>query len=119
MAARLGAVAPVRVEELGVAAGAEVGALDLADAGSLQQRHRDRGQIEAATLLLNGRRLKVIKRRVFARKRHTATVNLRGLPKGTFKLKITVLTSEGNAITGTRTYRTCAKKRRSNRPPKL
>jgi hypothetical protein len=82
-------------------------------------RERRGIKIEAATVLLNGRRLKVLKRRVFARKRHTATVNLRGLPKGTFKLKITVLTSEGNAISGTRTYRTCAKKRRSSRPPKL
>jgi hypothetical protein len=82
-------------------------------------RERRGVKIEAATVLLNGRRLKVIKRRVFARKRHIATVNLRGLPKGTFKLKITVLTSSGDAITGTRTYHTCTKKRRSRRPPRL
>ena len=70
-------------------------------------------------MLLNGKRIKVVKRRVFARKRHTASVNLRGLPKGTFKLKITVLTSAGNSLTGTRTYHTCTKKRKSKRPPKL
>jgi hypothetical protein len=82
-------------------------------------RERRGIQIEAAIVLLNGRRIKVVKRRVFARQRHTATVNLRGLPKGTFKLKITVLTSAGDSLTGTRTYHTCTKKRRSKRPPKL
>jgi hypothetical protein len=82
-------------------------------------RERPNVKIEAAILLLNGKRIKVVKRRVFARKRHTATVNLRGLPKGTFKLKITVLTSSGNTLTGTRTYRTCTKKRNAKRPPRL
>ena len=82
-------------------------------------RERRGIHIEAAVLLLNGRRIKVVKRKVFRRKRHTATINLRGLPKGTFKLKITVLTSEGNSLTGTRTYHTCTKKRRSRRPPRL
>lgn len=84
-------------------------------------RIRERGgvKIEAAIVLLNGRRIKTVKRRVFQRRRHTATVNLRGLPNGTFKLKITVLTSSGNSITGTRKYHTCTKKRRSRRPPKL
>jgi hypothetical protein len=82
-------------------------------------RERRGVKIEAAILLLNGRRIKVVKRRVFQRRRHTATVNLRGLPKGTFKLKITVLTSQGTSITGTRKYRTCTKKRRSRRPPRL
>ena len=82
-------------------------------------RERPGVKIEAAIVLLNGKRIKVVKRRVFARKRHIATVNLRGLPKGTFKLKITVLTSAGNSLTGTRTYHTCTKKRKSKRPPKL
>ena len=82
-------------------------------------RERRGVKIEAAIVLLNGRRIKTVKRRVFRRQRHTATVNLRGLPKGTFKLKITVLTSSGNSITGTRKYHTCTKKRRSRRPPKL
>ncbi len=82
-------------------------------------RERRGIRIEAAIVVLNGRRLKVLKRRVFQRKRHTATVNLRGLPKGTFRLKITVLTSTGDTITGTRKYRTCTKKRRPVRPPRL
>jgi hypothetical protein len=82
-------------------------------------RERRGIHIEAAIVLLNGTRIKVVKRRVFRRKRHIATVNLRGLPKGTFKLKITVLTSEGDSLSGTRKYHTCTKKRRSGRPPRL
>ncbi len=82
-------------------------------------RERRGVRIEAAIVLLNGKRIKTVKRRVFRRRRHTATVNLRGLPKGTFKLKITVLTSAGDSLTGTRKYHTCTKKRRSRRPPRL
>ena len=68
---------------------------------------------------MNGKKVKVVKRRVFRRKRHTARVNLRGLPKGTFKVRIVVLTTEGDTLRGTRKYHTCTKKRRSKRPPKL
>ncbi len=45
--------------------------------------------------------------------RLSAPVNLRGLPKGRYVVRITILTTTGQTITGTRTYRTCvAKKRR-------
>jgi hypothetical protein len=37
----------------------------------------------------------------------SALVNLRGQPRGTYVVKITVLTSTGAKITGTRTYHTC------------
>jgi hypothetical protein len=82
-------------------------------------RERRGVKIEAAIVLLNGRRIKVFKRRVFRRQRHTATVNLRGLPKGTFILKITVLTSDGKTVKGKRKYHTCTKKRRHRRAPQL
>ena len=59
------------------------------------------------------------KRKIFRRLRHTANVNLRGLPIGTFKVKIVVLTTDGDTLKGTRTYHTCTKKRKSKRPPKL
>ena len=88
-------------------------------AGCVERRFVVTSDPPGAIVLLNGRRIKVVKRRVFQRQRHTATVNLRGLPKGTFKLKITVLTSAGASLTGTRKYHTCTKKRRSKRPPKL
>jgi hypothetical protein len=38
----------------------------------------------------------------------TAAVDLRGLPKGTYVLRITLETTHGRKITGARTYRTCA-----------
>jgi hypothetical protein len=41
----------------------------------------------------------------------TAAIDLRGFPAGTFPVRITVITSTGSIITGTRTYRTCRKKR--------
>jgi hypothetical protein len=40
----------------------------------------------------------------------TAPINLRGLPAGTFPVKITVITTTGAIISGTRTYHTCRKK---------
>ena len=37
----------------------------------------------------------------------SAPINLRGLPAGTFPVKITVITTSGSIISGTRTYHTC------------
>ena len=76
-------------------------------------------QIQTALVFLNGRKIRVLTRKVFQKKRKVANVNLRGLPRGKFKVRIVVLTSEGKTIRGTRTYRTCTKKRKSKRPPKL
>jgi hypothetical protein len=44
-------------------------------------------------------------------------VDLRGLPKGTFKVRITALTVSGRTIRGTRTYRTCRGHLRGGIPP--
>jgi hypothetical protein len=76
-------------------------------------------KIQTALVFLNGKRVKTVKRRVFRQKRTTANVNLRGLPAGQFKVRIVVLTTAGDTLKGTRKYRTCAKKRRSKRPPRL
>jgi hypothetical protein len=76
-------------------------------------------KIQTALVFLNGRKVKVLTRKVFRRKRKVASINLRGLPRGTFKVRIVVLTAEGKTLRGTRKYRTCTKKRRSKRPPKL
>jgi methionine-rich copper-binding protein CopC len=67
-----------------------------------------------AVIKINHRRVKTI-----ARKRIGAVVNLRSLPKGTFALSITATSTDGRKVTGTRTYHTCAAKRRVGRPPKL
>ena len=42
--------------------------------------------------------------------RITATVDLRGLPKGRFKVKIAATLTTGKVVTSTRRYRTCTKK---------
>lgn len=64
---------------------------------------------------VNGRATKVRR----AGGRHVATVDLRRLPKGRFKVKIAVVTAEGQTIRATRKYRTCSKRRRSGSPGRL
>ena len=76
-------------------------------------------QIQTALVFLNGKKIRVLTRKVFQKNRKVANVNLRGLPRGTFKVRIIVLTSEGKTLRGTRKYRTCTKRRKSKRPPKL
>ncbi len=71
-------------------------------------------RLVSARVVLNGKRLPVLRGR-----RLTSAIVLRGLPKGRFRVKITVTTSTGKKLTGTRKYRTCTKKRRSKRPPPL
>lgn len=51
-----------------------------------------------ATRTLRGRRLR-------------ATVNLRGLPKGTFKVKVQGVTRKGHRVRDLRTSHTCVRKR--------
>ena len=45
-------------------------------------------------------------------KRVTAPVDLRGLPKGRYKVEIRITTSTGRVIKGTRRYRTCVPKKK-------
>jgi hypothetical protein len=84
-------------------------------------RIRQRGgiKIQTALVFVNGKKVRVLTRKVFNKKRKVAGVNLRGLPRGVFKVRIVVLTTEGTTLRGTRTYRTCTKKRKSKKPPKL
>ena len=50
----------------------------------------------------------------------TALISLVGLPKGTFVLSITAKASDGQSVTGTRTYHTCVPKSKSHYPaPRL
>jgi hypothetical protein len=55
--------------------------------------------------------------RVLKRKPWGTNVDLRGLPKGTFKVQITALTLTGKTIRGTRKYRTCRGRLRGGIPP--
>ncbi|MGO9762652.1 MAG: hypothetical protein ACLP1Q_15455 [Solirubrobacteraceae bacterium] len=51
--------------------------------------------------------------------RFHARVDLRGLPKGRYTVRITVLTTTGRQITGTRAYHTCAAKPLPGGRPRL
>jgi hypothetical protein len=48
-----------------------------------------------------------------------ATINLKGLPLGAFKIKIVATTVLGHHLSGARTYHTCAKKPKKSKPKKL
>jgi hypothetical protein len=60
---------------------------------------------EQAIVFVNRRRVGVLRGRQFS-----AGVDLRNLPAGTFVVQITVITTKGRIITGTRTYHTCRKR---------
>jgi hypothetical protein len=50
----------------------------------------------------------------------SAPIDLRGLPRGTYVVRITVVTTKGTSVTGTRTYHTCrAHPLHPHQPPKL
>jgi len=69
----------------------------------------------SAVIKINGKRVKSV-----GRAHITALVNLVGLPKGTFVLSITAKASNGQSVTGTRTYHTCVPKSTSpNIAPRL
>jgi hypothetical protein len=76
-------------------------------------------KIQTALVFLNGKKIRTFKAKFFRKLRTAARVNLRGLPKGTFVVRIVVLTTKGETLKGKRKYRTCTKKRKSKRPPKL
>ena len=69
-------------------------------------------QIAAAVVKVNNRRVKTVRN-----VRVTARVDLRGLPRGRYVVKITILLNDGRTIKGKRKYRTCGKKRRRGRVP--
>ncbi|MGO9759967.1 MAG: hypothetical protein ACLP1Q_01740 [Solirubrobacteraceae bacterium] len=48
-----------------------------------------------------------------------ATIDLKGLPRGTFTVKISVTTVLGHHLSGHRTYHTCATKSKSDKPKSL
>ena len=76
--------------------------------------HRPRGaRVRSITLLVNGRRVKRIRGN-----RARTTVSLRGLPKGTVRVRAVVHAVRHRrriTVRDTRTYRTCTPKRRRSR----
>ena len=65
-----------------------------------------------AVIFVNNHRVRILHRR-----RIGAFVDLRGLPRGTFSVRIVALASDGRTLRGTRVYHTCAARRRGGRPP--
>ncbi len=63
-------------------------------------------QISRAVVAVNGKSVKVL-----TGARLTAPVDLRGLPKGRFSVKVTVFRKSGAPLSSTRRYRTCVAKR--------
>jgi len=72
------------------------------------RRQRAGVTLVSAAVAVNGRRVAVRRGA-----RLTAPVDLRGLPRGRFTVRISALTADGRAIVGTRRYRTCAPKKAS------
>jgi hypothetical protein len=63
---------------------------------------------------VNGKRVLVRRGR-----RLTSTVNLRGLPRGRFRVQIRLTLASGKTVTGTRRYRTCTKAENDGVPPRV
>jgi hypothetical protein len=64
---------------------------------------------------LRGHRLKVVHRGNV----YVTTVNLKGLPRGAFTVKVKATTFRGNHVSGSRTYHTCANRPNKSKPKKL
>ncbi len=71
-------------------------------------------KITSAEVRVAGKKVAVLKG-----KRLTSRVRLTGLPKGTFKVKVTLIASDGAKLEGTRTYHTCAEKRSAKRASRV
>jgi hypothetical protein len=69
-------------------------------------------KVVSASVFVKGRRVKTIKG-----SRISAPIDLRGLPKGKFVVRIVVTTVSGKRFAGKRTYHTCAKRGKANKHP--
>ena len=68
----------------------------------------------SAVVRVNGKKVKVVRG-----KRLRAPVRLRGLPRGTFRVRITIRLANGKRITGVRTYHTCIPRLPGDGPPEV
>ena len=74
---------------------------------SIRLRKPQRGRIKVARVYVNGKRVKVLRG-----KRLRSRVNLRGLPRGRYTVRVVVRTTRGRRIVTRRRYRTCVPKPR-------
>jgi ABC-2 type transport system ATP-binding protein len=74
----------------------------------IRLRRAPRGdRIRSAVVTVNGKRVKTLRG-----KRVRARIDLRGLPKGTARVMVTVRTKKGRTLRSARTYRTCTPKKK-------
>lgn len=66
-------------------------------------------KLKSAEVRIGGRKVKTV------RKAGTIPVSLKGLPRGRFVVRVKVTLRDGRTATGSRTYRTCAKKAKKKR----
>lgn len=66
------------------------------------------------SVTLRGHSVKVAHQGTF----YVSTINLRGLPRGAFTVKIKATTVRGHVVAGARTYHTCAVKPKRSKPQK-
>ncbi|HEX8121288.1 MAG TPA: hypothetical protein VF549_08490 [Solirubrobacteraceae bacterium] len=74
---------------------------------TVRVRREIRGSVKRVTIFVNGRRVKSV-----TGSRIGLPIDLRGLPKGKVKVRLRVELVDGRVATDTRTYRTCATKKR-------
>jgi hypothetical protein len=70
---------------------------------------------KTVVVTLRGRKLATVRRGSYV----VATINLRGLQRGTFTIVIHATTVLGNHLSGTRRYHTCAKDAKKSKPRSL
>jgi hypothetical protein len=70
---------------------------------------------KTVVVTIKGKKLKTTRKGAFI----VVTINLKGFPHGRFTVKILATTVLGHHLSGSRTYRTCAKKAKASKPKKL
>src|SRR3954463_10532260 len=78
---------------------------------SIRLRQPKLGRIRSAQVFVDGKRVKVLRG-----KRLRSRVDLRGLAKGSYTVRVVVTTTRGKRIVSTRRYRTCIPAARSKGP---
>jgi plastocyanin len=86
---------------------------------TIRLRGLQRVGVRSARADFNGKQIPVRREVVDGLRRHTALIDMRGLPSGAYTVAISVTTKSGRVLRGTRTYRTCAGKLTSAQLPDL
>jgi plastocyanin len=86
---------------------------------TIRLRGLERVRVRSVRVEFNGKELPVRTQLIDGRRRRTADVDMRGLPRGSYTVAIAVTATDGTVLRGTRIYRTCAGKLASAGLPTL